>query len=173
MNWFYSPAGRSPGLVSDAELARLPVAYAGYWVRVAATVLDQLIAVAVFFLVFFAYFQAFPDFLLKGDAPGRLPMLCRWALILAIYDTIFIGTWGATPGKMLCKMRVVRPGGDRISYLRAFGRYFVKILGAVAFCISYANIASDPERRGPHDSICSTRVIHTPPSAEELVTFRY
>ena len=78
---------------------------------------------------------------------------------LAAYDTWFIGKYGATPGKMACKLKIVVEDGSRVSYLRAFGRHFAKYLSAMILLIGYIMAAFDDQRRTLHDRICETRVV--------------
>ena len=54
-------------------------------------------------------------------------MLLQYA-IPAAYDTWFVGKYGATPGKMACKLKLVVEDGSRVTYLRALGRHFAKYL---------------------------------------------
>src|SRR6266568_3219290 len=75
------------------------------------------------------------------------------------YETILIGKYGATLGKMACKIYVVTAEGGRVSYLRACGRYFARILSAFTLLIGYIMAAFDPEKRTLHDRICNTRVV--------------
>jgi uncharacterized RDD family membrane protein YckC len=75
------------------------------------------------------------------------------------YETVLIGKYGATLGKMACKIKVVTAEGGRVSYLLAFGRYFAKILSAMILMIGYLMAAFDDEKRALHDRICNTRVI--------------
>jgi uncharacterized RDD family membrane protein YckC len=49
-------------------------------------------------------------------------------LIQLIYSVVCIGRFGATLGMMACGIRVVRPNGDAVSYLRALGRYFANLV---------------------------------------------
>jgi uncharacterized RDD family membrane protein YckC len=70
-----------------------------------------------------------------------------------------IGKYGATLGKMACKIKVVTPDGGRVTYLRAFGRYFAKLLSAMICFIGYIMAGFDDEKRALHDRICDTRVV--------------
>jgi uncharacterized RDD family membrane protein YckC len=77
------------------------------------------------------------------------------------YETVLIGKYGATLGKMACKIKVVTADGGRVSYARAFGRYFAKILSAFTCFIGYIIALFDkPQRRALHDYICNTRVVN-------------
>jgi uncharacterized RDD family membrane protein YckC len=171
------PASGPPALPlsSDDAPRYLPVAagaalpYAGFWVRVAASIFDGLILMPVLILAFIGFFAAFPDFLSTDDAQGggwRALFQLALVVIGACYETVFVGAWGATPGKMICNLRVVRGDGARVTYLRAFCRYFAKRLNVITFGLGYLIIAFDAEKRGMHDYLCSTRVIHTPPVEE-------
>ena len=65
--------------------------------------------------------------------------------------------WGSE--KMLMKVKVVMPDGGRVSYSRALGRHFAKILSGIILYIGYLMAFWDDEKRALHDRICSTRVI--------------
>jgi uncharacterized RDD family membrane protein YckC len=81
----------------------------------------------------------------------------------AAYDTFFIGKFGATPGKMACRLKVVMPDGGPISYPRAIGRHFAEMISGMILCIGYLMVAFDKEQhRALHDRICNTRVIKKP-----------
>jgi uncharacterized RDD family membrane protein YckC len=60
---------------------------------------------------------------------------------------------------MALKVHVVTADGGRVSYARALGRYFAKLLSAFTLLIGYIIAAFDPERRALHDRICNTRVV--------------
>jgi len=87
-----------------------------------------------------------------------------FAIELAIgvsYETIMVGKYGATLGKMACKIKVVTADGGRVSYGRACGRYFAKMLSGFTCLIGYIMaIFDNPQKRALHDRICNTRVIY-------------
>jgi uncharacterized RDD family membrane protein YckC len=80
-------------------------------------------------------------------------------LIAASYNVFFVGKYGATPGKMALKLKVVRADGSSLTYGRACGRYFAELLSSLACMIGYIMAAFDEEKRALHDRICDTRVI--------------
>jgi len=57
------------------------------------------------------------------------------------------------------KIKVVTPDGGRISYARATGRHFAKILSGIICYIGYLMAFWDDEKRALHDRMCGTRVI--------------
>jgi uncharacterized RDD family membrane protein YckC len=60
---------------------------------------------------------------------------------------------------MACGLKVVTEDGQRLSYMRAFGRYFAEIISGMILYIGYIMAAFDYEKRALHDRICTTRVI--------------
>jgi len=80
-------------------------------------------------------------------------------LLGAAYSTWFNGKFGATPGKMALKLRIVRPDGSPITYGRALGRHFAETISSFILFFGYLMVIWDDERRSLHDRICDTRVI--------------
>jgi uncharacterized RDD family membrane protein YckC len=77
------------------------------------------------------------------------------------YEALMVGKYGATLGKMACKIRVVTADGGRVSYARAFGRYFAKMLSGFTCLIGYIIAIFDkPQKRALHDHLCNTRVVN-------------
>lgn len=65
----------------------------------------------------------------------------------------------ATPGKMVIKSKVVDNDGQRISFGRATGRHFSRILSGMIFGIGLLMVAFDAKKKGLHDHIVKTYVI--------------
>jgi uncharacterized RDD family membrane protein YckC len=94
-----------------------------------------------------------------SDRVGAQFMAMGFGILLAAtYESVMIGKFGATLGKMACKVRVVTADGEKVGYGRATGRYFAKILSAICL-IGYIMAFFDDEKRALHDRICNTRVI--------------
>jgi uncharacterized RDD family membrane protein YckC len=140
--------------------------YAGFGIRFAAKFLDGLIIGVPFLVCYFA--AVFPMFKsgVSNQAPPAqfmlLPYLVQFGFMLVriAYDTFFIGKYGATPGKMICKIHAVTAEGEKITYLRAMGRAFSEILSGMICYIGYIMVAFDDQKRGLHDHICNTRVVY-------------
>ena len=137
--------------------------YGGFWIRFGARFVDNII-LGVFSLSASAFFA----FALRGSRGEMDPSAVGLLLVVqilagyvvpAIYETFFLGRFGATPGKMACGLRVVRPDGSRISYMRALGRHFACYLSGLILLIGYIMAAFDSQKRALHDHICDTRVI--------------
>ena len=138
--------------------------YAGVGIRFAAIFLDALITSAVTMSLNFAFGFGFGGPMQGAAMPAGLTTVAiavfAVEMVLPVaYETFFIGKYGATLGKMACKIRVVTAEGADISYLRALGRHFAKYLSSMICLIGYLMAIWDPEKRGLHDRICNTRVI--------------
>ena len=128
--------------------------YAGFWIRLGAKFIDGLILGVVGFVLGFL-----GSFIVRhAVAATVLENVLSLALSVA-YTTYFIGAYSATPGKMACGLKVVRPDGEKISYARACGRFFAEFVSSLTLTIGYIMAAFDEEKRSLHDRICDTRVI--------------
>jgi uncharacterized RDD family membrane protein YckC len=143
------------------------IEYAGFWIRFAALLIDGIIG-----WVIGAAFNLAVLGSMFGDpnmaAPALLFMTFVGWCIGACYEGFFLWKLGATPGKLVFRLKVITPGGGRISFVRGFARYFAKILSGAMLCIGYIIAAFDSEKRGLHDYICGTRVIHGDPYENSL-----
>lgn len=133
--------------------------YAGFWIRFAAKFLDSIILGIVNIILSFAIVGT-----AMGAKPGttivaQLLLMMIGLVIRFAYCVFFVGKFGATPGKMACKVKIVRADGSPVSYGRAVGRFFAEILSGMILGIGYIMIAFDDEKRALHDRICDTRVI--------------
>jgi uncharacterized RDD family membrane protein YckC len=138
------------GLVLAAERV-----YGGFWIRAGAKIIDGIIVTIIDFAL---------GFLGNLMGPGIVGSLFQSAISIFVgtaYVTYFLGKYSATPGKMACNLKVIRPDGEPVSYARAFGRSFAEWLSTVLLCIGYIMAAFDEEKRALHDRICDTRVIKT------------
>jgi uncharacterized RDD family membrane protein YckC len=149
-------------LAEGARLNTGALNYAGFWTRFAAVFLDGLILwvfnTAINLTAGFGAFQTNRNPSTAFSALFVLVFFLQVAIALS-YETVMIGKFGATLGKMACKIKVVTPDGGRVSYMRALGRYFAKFLSGILCAIGYIIAAFDDEKRALHDRICNTRVV--------------
>lgn len=138
--------------------------YAGFWIRVGAKIIDSLILMMVTIP-----FQFIATALIPGaNDPKAIGSVIALAVVTngfnilsnLAYQVFFLGKYAATPGKMVCKIKVIRSNGAPVTYGRATGRYFAEILSGLTLGIGYLMVAFDEEKRGLHDRICDTRVIY-------------
>jgi uncharacterized RDD family membrane protein YckC len=137
--------------------------YAGFWIRFVALFLDGLILMIPMFALMFLFVGGLMVTREHGygDPAGFQALFYVFFYGLQmLYSTFFHGKFGATPGKMAVKIRVVRSDGSPIGFGRAFGRFFATVLSGLLCNIGYIIAAFDPEKRALHDRICDTRVVY-------------
>jgi uncharacterized RDD family membrane protein YckC len=140
------------------------LAYAGFWVRFVAVLLDGIILFVASVIV-----QLFLAPMLRSTRTDVMLMALGIEYLIgmvigATYEGLFVSRLGATPGKMALDLKVVRPDGGPVSLGRAVGRYFAKIVSGIILGIGYIMAGFDSQKRALHDMICDTRVIKAPGS---------
>ncbi len=151
--------------MKEGTAVNLSMDHAGFWLRFGAFMIDYIILSIVNMIIYI------PLFILMAtsmNSPEANPVvfitvqLIVMFLGLAVqvgYETWFIGKYAATPGKMACKIKVVVATGEKVSYLRALGRFFAKWISYMTLMIGFIMAGFDSEKRALHDMICETRVI--------------
>lgn len=155
-------------LQEGGEADGMKMKYAGFWIRVAAKFIDGIIVSIVTLPPYVAanlklssmQMQAEPD-------PAEIQkwiliVILIWLLMVAVqvaYSTWMVGKFQATLGKMALGLKVVNADGSRVSYRKAFARFFAEWLSGMTICIGYIIAAFDDEKRTLHDHVCTTRVI--------------
>lgn len=142
--------------------------YAGFWIRVAAKIIDGLIIGVPLMIVFFIVMAAAIHPLTQqrntqvSILPALLPSFIQllFVFVQMAYVIFFVGKYGATLGKMACGIKIVTADGGKVSYARATGRFFSEILSGLICYIGYIIVAFDAEKRALHDHICNTRVVY-------------
>jgi len=153
--------------LSEGIAARSAFHYAGFWIRFVAYLIDALIvgfasvAVQVILLGGLGLRSGSPSLGAGAIALVGLAYIVGVA-IAATYEGMFVYKLGATPGKMVLGLRVVRPDGGPVSLGRAIGRYFAKLLSGIILLIGFIMAGFDREKRGLHDILVDTRVIKRP-----------
>ncbi len=139
--------------------------YATFWTRFAAKILDGIILWIVNTAIGFAIGLGFAGAVGSRESEAMLLLQVVASLVgmafSLLYGVFFLGRYGATPGKMACRIKVVTAEGEPISYGRAAGRCLSEILSGVICYIGYIMAGFDEERRALHDRICNTRVIRS------------
>ena len=143
-------------------------AYAGFWLRVMAYLIDAIIlgfAFGVFVFVplmrGFVYVNgmSFPD-VMRAMGPrigmARLVSFVGGWLYYALLES---SRWQATLGKQLLGLEVVDLKGRRVSFARASGRYFGMIVSALIFCIGFLMAGFTQKKQALHDMMAGCLVI--------------
>jgi uncharacterized RDD family membrane protein YckC len=138
--------------------------YAGFWRRFAASIIDGIIlnvlSLGIGAVTGIGIFAANID----PDSPEITPWLFLYPLIMLAADVLYYGLFEsssvqATPGKMVLGIKVTDMNGARVSFPRAVGRYFGKIISGLILGIGYLMIAFTEKKQGLHDIMAGTLVV--------------
>jgi uncharacterized RDD family membrane protein YckC/phage FluMu protein Com len=137
---------------------------AGFWVRVAAALIDSLLVSVLQFIFALLLRVATGVDESMLNQPGAIMMTIATALLGAVlaifYYVFFTGYSGQTPGKMALRLKVIRSDGADIGYGRAFLREVpAKFISGILLGIGYLMVAFDRQKQGLHDKIADTYVI--------------
>ena len=170
----FCPACGNPvvPVAGAAPAVAVPVrtAYAGFWLRFVAWIIDMLILSAVGLIVLvplvFTLFRGMPY-----EGPMRWPMgwpmtppfFWYWPLNLIGYWLYFAlfesSTWQATPGKRVLGLFVTDMQGRPISFARATGRFFGKFLSWAILMIGYIMAGFTAKKQALHDILADCLVL--------------
>lgn len=141
-----------------------PPTYAGFWIRVAAAIIDSIV-VWTLQIVLTIVLGAMAGLLspdMDGESIASLIVFALFSGAVGIaYYVVFTGACGQTPGKMVMRLKVMRSDGSAITYGRAALREIVgKFVSGITLGVGYLMVAFDLRKQGLHDKIADTCVIH-------------
>lgn len=169
------PAG---GAVSPHWLPTPTRAYAGFWLRFLAHLIDGVIVggVLIALLIPVAMTTGIGAGLHNWN-PGEPPSPAMiFAFVGSIWIFILIGIvggwiyyaycesseWQATPGKKALNLTVTDLDGNRVSFGRASGRYFAKLISnMIPFGVGYVVAGFTEKKQAVHDMIASCLVLRS------------
>lgn len=120
--------------------------YAGFWNRFVAILIDSVLLAIVGIVI---------NLLIDENAAGLVSTLVGWGYFAGMESS----ARQATLGKSAMGLVVTDVDGNRISFLRATGRYFAKILSALILLIGYIMAAFTARKQALHDLLASTLVL--------------
>lgn len=150
--------------------------YGGFWRRVGAYIIDIIImAVAMGVIgsiigLNMGYNAAY-DLETGAAAGGGMANIISLAIGIAYFAGMESSSMQATLGKKALGMVVTDTAGNRISFARALGRYFAKILSAIILCIGFIMVAFTDKKQGLHDMIAGTLVHVGNPQGNAVAAF--
>ena len=133
--------------------------YAGFWIRFAACIVDNLIIMIIFAPYWFYNYQQ-----MAAMPVDQMPLYSAGDAILhLVIGAAVVWFWvekGATPGKMLFGLQVRdTKTGQFISVPRALLRYFSYLISSVILCLGLIWVGFDKKKQGWHDKIAKTVVV--------------
>jgi len=83
-------------------------------------------------------------------------------IVGVVYWVFFVGHDGATVGMRILGMRVVPSDGrPKVTYVDAFVRYLMMLVGGWCLALGFLWAAWDSRRQGWHDHVAKTLVVRT------------
>ncbi len=166
------------GMIANGALT-----LASIFARAAAKIIDNIICSVAIVLVMVTTSDlpgvnvTFQDFL-EGSSDvisAMRPWILGSLIISVLYDSLLVGAFGATLGKMALGIRVVSADGNRATWNQAFIRGIAPVvlqlpalaapqsvlatLGQFILIFGYVIAVADIERRTLYDRIAGTRVV--------------
>lgn len=156
------------------------VKYAGFWLRFAAYIIDQFVIgiagliLAVPFVIAIVAFginlsvmNDTSDFfdhgglMMIGGIIGLIVLVALLSIVMKwlYYALMESSKYGGTIGKIAVSIKVVDIEGNRISFGRATGRYFSRIITNMTLLIGYILAGVTEKKQALHDMIASCLVI--------------
>jgi uncharacterized RDD family membrane protein YckC len=177
----YAPAANAvPGTVArytpTGAMLFVPPAYAGFWLRFLAYVIDNIVLGVIFGVMALLaiaaigvdYFRAMVQGLQDGN--GEFPVAFVSAILIAVLLTAVVSwiyhawmessQYQGTLGKMALGLIVTDLNDQPVTFGRASGRFFAKIItGLIPLGIGYIMAGFTEKKQALHDMIASCLVL--------------
>jgi uncharacterized RDD family membrane protein YckC len=155
------------------------VQFAGFWLRVVAYLIDSIVLGLAFCAIFIPFavmtgLTAVLGNIHPGEDPGDVGAALGGTIVLGFVTIAMLSVlgswlyhakmessdWQATLGKKVLNLRVTDLNGARITFGRASGRHFAKIItGLIPLGIGFALAGLTERRQAVHDMIASCLVL--------------
>jgi uncharacterized RDD family membrane protein YckC len=155
-----------------------PVAYAGFWLRFGALIIDTIIMYVIQLIIITPFLALIGLKVAVNEVdPAELSDEDKLAFVFSMLPALMM-TWiavgiagwlyyslmessdrQATIGKIAVGIKVTDMQGDKITFGRASGRYFSKIISGLLLCFGYLMAAFTEKRQALHDLIANTLVV--------------
>lgn len=132
--------------------------YAGFWIRVAAIIIDGIILWLVNFILSLIMMGGFTS--TEIDSSFYLYFSVAIIIYVFYFPVMESSEKQATLGKMAVGIKVGNSKGERLSFMNALGRFFAKILSNITLYIGYMMAGWDPKKQALHDKLANTYVFY-------------
>lgn len=131
--------------------------YAGFWIRFLAYLIDGIILSVIGRILFGASTTAYSA---GGSMASFSVNYSGWRTLVPLaYVLIFWITCSTTPGKMICKLKIVEENGQKLSWQKALLRLVGYVVSGAVLFIGFIWIGFDKKKQGWHDKIAGTYVV--------------
>ncbi|HEY7528967.1 MAG TPA: RDD family protein [Candidatus Deferrimicrobiaceae bacterium] len=148
-------------------------AYAGFWIRAAARLIDFLVILGIYNFFYVAdnlgasaglWPPADIDELwhLAGRVSPEIAVRGLFFFGFPVFYYVFLhGAYGQTFGKMAFRILVINEDGTPLGFKKAFLRWLAYFLCVFTLYLGYLWAAFDRRKQGLHDRVCRTLVVRT------------
>lgn len=152
----------------------VPLYFAGFWIRLLATLIDSALLLAILFPLMWGFFGnqikqalslALQQDLANPQLTLNLPHLGPGATLISyaipiVATLIFWHYRSATPGKMLLSLEIIDVKTlEQPSTWQFILRYIAYIISTIPLFLGFIWIAFDPHKQAWHDKIADTYVV--------------
>ncbi len=177
------PAGNyppvAPQVAAPVVYGQPAVQFAGFWLRVVAYLIDGVIMGLAFMALFIPFavmtgLTAALGSIHPGEDPRDVGALLGGTFFLGLITIIALAilggwlyhakmessSWQATLGKKALNLRVTDLAGARVTFARATGRHFAKLItGLIPLGVGFALAGLTERRQALHDMLASCLVL--------------
>jgi uncharacterized RDD family membrane protein YckC len=164
-----APSGAQPDATPSAwaRPTQARVAYAGFWLRLAAYAIDNILLGFVLGNLLLRPLMGKPGgipaddpwFLFTNTSPQVTALMLLFLMGNWVYFALLESSpWRATLGKKALGLTVVDLAGNRLSFPRASGRFFGKILSSMTFMVGFVMAAFTARKQALHDMLAGCLV---------------
>jgi uncharacterized RDD family membrane protein YckC len=162
--------------VAMQEVPTRVVSYAGFWKRFVAYLIDAILLCIVSMVLFVPLLSmiglgALGNMLQDESDPSAGYIFALVGTYMVTIVAIFVAGWlyyalmessskGATLGKMALGLRVTDLQGNNISFGRATGRYFGKILSGLILYVGFLMAGFTQQKQALHDILSGCLVVN-------------
>ena len=150
------------------QYAGYNIDYAGFWLRFCAAFIDGLIIQAPFIAIQIAIEMTNPPVTgpngVSTPTGANIALNCASSLVQLLVFWLYYayqesGPHQATLGKRALGIKVITADGERLTFARATGRTFAKLLSQIICLIGYIMAAFTEKKQALHDIIAGTLVV--------------
>jgi uncharacterized RDD family membrane protein YckC len=155
------------GATSSVRYAIAPVVYAGFWLRAVAFAIDNLLVGIVAGWVILKPMMdragiPFDNPLVFFTDTSRQMLALKLAVLAAgwlYWSLMESSAWQATFGKKILGLQVTDLEGRRVSFGRASGRYFGKLISQLLLLFGFFMAGFTEKKQALHDMIAGCLVV--------------
>jgi uncharacterized RDD family membrane protein YckC len=163
---FCGACGQRVQNVTPAATSRVQLAYAGFWLRLVAYCIDSIL---LGFVLCNVLLRPLIGRIIPADDPWFLftnnsPQITALMLLFLMGNWVYFAvlessSWRATIGKKILGLEVVDLKGNRLSFTRASGRFFAKILSSMTLMVGFLIAGFTQRKQALHDIVAGCLVI--------------